>query len=135
MNEATLRDFFTGAASINALVADLHGAIVADGSCVARHPIVDMEGEFTVLPSHLASLCDAFLSGALTPTDVRAIGFCIVASDNFDYDTDCDDGARVADVAVDWSTPEIKFPIDTENVAKWKLYLETGNDTLRHRGA
>ena len=135
MNEATLRDFFTGDASLGVLVADLHGAIVAGGSCVARHSIVDMGGEFTVLPQHLASICDAFLSGNLTAADLRAIGFCVVASDNFDFDTDCDDGARVADVAIDWSTPEINFPIDAEYVAKWKLYLETGTDTLRHRDA
>ncbi|TWT81665.1 hypothetical protein CA13_31180 [Planctomycetes bacterium CA13] len=135
MNESTLRDFFSGDASLQELVADLHGAITDDGHGVRRHAIVDMDTEFVVLSSHLARICDAFLAGSLNHDDLRAIGFCIVASDNFDYDTDCDDGARVADVAIDWSTPEINFPIDSDHVAKWKLYLETGADTLRHRDA
>ncbi|MEM6471875.1 MAG: hypothetical protein AAF802_20110 [Planctomycetota bacterium] len=134
MNEATLRDFFVGDATLSELVADLRGTI-SHGSDVMRHAIIDMDTEFAVQSSHLARICDAFLDGTLNHDDLCAIGFCIVASDNFDYDTDCDDGTRVADVAIDWSTPEINFPIDADHVAKWKHYLETGTDHLRNRDA
>ena len=96
MREAILRDFFTGGASIEDLVRDLQGAIISDGSCVARYPIVDMGGEFTVQSSHLIRICDAFADGHLKPDDLRSIGFCLIASDAFEWDADTPDGERVA---------------------------------------
>ena len=105
-------------------------AVVADGSSVARHPVVDMAGEFILQSSHLIKVCDAFLSGHLRPNDLRAIGFCLIASDAFECDAGTSDGERVTRVTNYRSSPEINFPINADNVAKWRDYLETGNDVF-----
>ena len=134
MREAILCDFFKGDTDALALAHDLRGAIASDGM-VARHPIVDMAGEFTVTAAHLVTLCDAILDGSIPPGDLRAIGFCLFASDAFEWDADTTDGERVAEVCNHWSSPEINFPLTMENVAKWKLYLDSGVDQLRCRDA
>ncbi len=131
MHEAVLRDFFSGTATVEVLADDLRGAMVKDGDSVVRHPIVDMTGDFTVVPSHLIALCDAFLAGHVKHDDLSAVGFCLFASEAFCWDSDTPDGARVADVANHWCSPEINFPIDEDHVQKWKTYLDTGGDELR----
>ncbi|HBE72266.1 MAG TPA: hypothetical protein DDW52_29380 [Planctomycetaceae bacterium] len=130
MHEAILCDFFTGDADAETLANDLRGAIISDG-LVACHPIVNMDREFAVTASHLAALCDAILKNTISPDDLRAIGFCLIASEAFEWDADTTDGERVAEVCNHWSSPEVHFPLTLENVQKWKLYLETGVDVLR----
>jgi len=134
MHEAILCDFFTGDTDAKSLADDLRGAIVSDGM-VARHPIVDMTGEFTVTAAHLVAVCDAVLAGAIPLDDLRAIGFCLFASEAFEWDAGTSDGERVAEVCDHWSSPEIDFPLTIENVEKWKLYLDSGVDQLRCRDA
>lgn len=53
-----------------------------------HHVIEDMEGEFEVRPEHLVSVCDAVLDDKVEAEYLRLIGFCIVASDAFEYDTE-----------------------------------------------
>jgi len=130
MHETVLRDFFTGSISVATLVDDLQDAIVSGGSSVVRHPIVDMPDAFDVRSSHLVAICDVFLDDKLKSDDLRAIGFCLIASESFEWDAETPDGERVADVTNHWSSPEINFPINSENVNKWRAYLETGNNTL-----
>ena len=103
MHEDVLRQFFEGGASAADLAHDLEGALVADGPSVTRHPIVDMVGAFEVQPHHLVRVCEAVLDGAIQPALLEAIGFCLVASDAFHWDSDSSDGGRVADVAYAWS--------------------------------
>lgn len=131
MHESVLRDFFTGTVSVEQLADDLRGALVKISRCVTRHPIVDMDADFSVSSSNMAALCDAFLAGKLGADDLHAIGFCLMASDHFTWDPDTSDGDRAAKVAHDWSCPEVNFPIDAEHVSRWKTYLETGVDRLR----
>src|SRR6266850_231968 len=100
MHEDVLRTFFKGEASAAALARDLEGALVLDGPSMTRHPIVDMVGDFEVRPHHL--------------------GFCLVASDAFHWNGDSPEGGRVAEVAHDWASPEINYPLTVSNVAAWR---------------
>jgi hypothetical protein len=123
MREAVLRDFFEGRLSAASLTRDLYGALVTENSRVTRHRIVDMAEEFEVRPAHLIMLCNAVLDGTVPIEQLKAIGFCLVASDAFHWDTNCPDGERVAEVAHDWSTPEINYPLTLANVAAWRGLL------------
>ena len=134
MHEAILCDFFTGNTDAQSLAEDLHATIDSDGM-ITRYSIVDMTGEFTVTTTHLMSVCDAILEGDIQPTVLRAIGFCLIASNAFEWDADTTDGERVAEICNHWSAPEINFPLTIENAEKWKQYLDSGNDQLRLRDA
>jgi len=123
MREAILRDFFAGACDTAALAADLVDALVHVSPTEIRHPIEDMLEPFVVGPLHLARVCDAVLSQELRPDALRAIGFCLVASDSFEWDSDTPAGARVAEVAHDWSAPEINRPLTLRNVEHWRAHL------------
>ncbi len=74
---------------------------------VVRHPIENMPENFLVIPDHLVKLCDDVLSEKLSAESLQAIGFCLVASDHFEWGGDTDEGARVADTVLDWASPEI----------------------------
>jgi hypothetical protein len=123
MREEILRRFFEGAAEATDLARDLQGALAPDGPGMTRHPIVDMAEEFEVRPIHLVKVCDAVLDGSVQAELLEAIGFCLVASDTFHWDTDSPAGERVADVACDWSAPEINYPLTLPNVAAWRRRL------------
>jgi len=130
MKEATLRDFFVGASSTKVLRDDLVDALVRTSAVVTKHPIVDMKEDFQVSPEHLVRICDAFVKNELSADDLRAIGFCLVASSRFVWDGSDPLGERVANVASDWSAPEINYPITASNVEKWREYLVTGVNAL-----
>ena len=130
MREVVLRDFFAGAISGKELHADLVGALVRESPVVTNHPIVDMNEDFEVTPAHLLRVCDAFAENQLSPDDLQAIGFCLQASSRFTWDGSDRGGERVANVAADWSAPEINFPITAGNVQKWRAYLLTGTNLL-----
>ena len=123
MHEEVLRRFFEGVADPSDLARDLHGALVPDGPDVTRHPIVDMVEEFEVQPCHLVKVCDAVLDGSVSVDSLEAIGFCLVASDAFLWDSNSPGGERVADVAHDWSAPEVNYPLTLTNVAAWRRCL------------
>jgi hypothetical protein len=125
MKEQTLRDFFLGSVSSETLAADVGGPEV--GNQLTRYPISDMDEQFPVEPGHLVRVCDAFLEGELSGEQLRTIGFSLIASDNFEWDGDTTAGERVTAVANDWATPEINFPITSENVRRWRRYLISGN--------
>lgn len=81
------------------------------------------------------------LDDAVQPEFLEAIGFCLVASDAFHWNTDSPEGARVADVAIDWSAPDSNYPLTHTNVAAWRRRLlgeearfETERLTLRLSG-
>jgi hypothetical protein len=124
MTEKILRDFFLGSASPESLSADIGGPEV-EGQ-VRRYHISDMDEGFGVEPEHLVRVCDAFLEGKLSDEQLRTIGFCLIASDTFNWDGDTDAGERITSVAHDWAAPEINFPITSENVRRWRKYLISG---------
>src|SRR5688500_7221554 len=87
MHEEVLKQFFVGEAGSKTLADDLLGSVVEAGG-VTSHSITDMQNDFEVLPEHLMRLCDAVLNGEIDPKYLEAIGFCILASDHFEYDSD-----------------------------------------------
>lgn len=148
MHELILRRFFEGALSADELVLDLRGSIVPDNEYTYirdhyppeeaermikdlessefgghLHPIVDMPGEFEVLPEHLVKLCDAVLTGKIDPKYLHPIGFCLMASDAFHWDGDDPKGELVGDLAWEWSGPEVNYPLTLANVAEWRHKL------------
>jgi hypothetical protein len=129
MREAVLSDFFSGHLSVTELLADLVGTVTVRGD-IHEHRISESEGSFEVVPAHLVRVCDAVLAGDLPPSTLEAIGFCLVASDYFKYDTDTQDGDLVAQTANEWSSPEINYPLTMENVVKFRERLITGVDAF-----
>jgi hypothetical protein len=127
MREITLKEFFAGNLNAVALSTDLEGSLVTSG-IVTKHPIEDMDETFVVWPEHLTRLCDAVLSGDITPRALQAIGFCVVASDNFEYDTDTPEGDLVGETLMDWSAPDVNYPLTLDNVRKFRERLVTGKD-------
>ncbi|BCR04528.1 hypothetical protein DESUT3_15970 [Desulfuromonas versatilis] len=127
MKEAILKDFFLGRVSPEALKKDLIGAVESEGK-ISRQYIEDMDSEFEVKSAHLVRVCDAVLDGILDPMDLSTIGFCLMASDYFEFDTDTEDGARVADAAIDWADYLINYDLNKETTKKSKERLITGKN-------
>jgi len=127
MREEILKQFFTGDADVNVLVRDLKGSLITKGD-VTKHPIEDMSEPFQVLPEHLIRLCDAVLAAEINPKYLQAVGFCIITSDNFEYDTDTSEGDLVGETVSDWSAPMVHYPLTERNVEKFRHRLVTGED-------
>jgi hypothetical protein len=127
MREETLKEFFAGNVGAKELASDLKGSMVRTGT-MTRHPIENMTETFHVLPAHLTRVCDAVLRGDIEPKYLQAIGFCVVASDNFEYDTDTAEGELVGETLMNWSAPEINYPLTQANVRKFRERLTTGKD-------
>jgi hypothetical protein len=127
MREEILKQFFTGEVGTEALAEDLVGSMITKGD-VSKHPIEDMRESFQLGPKHLIRLCDAVLRDEIKPQYLQSIGFCIVASDNFEYDTDTAEGNLVGETLLDWSAPIINYPLTKTNVEKFRQRLVTGED-------
>ena len=134
MREEILKRFFVGEVGADTLAADLDGSMI-EGRDTTRHIIEDMEGEFEVRPEHLVSVCDVVLSGEIEAKYLRLIGFCIVASDAFEYNTDTPEGDLVGETVLDWSAPEANYPLTIENVRKFRERLVTGRNPFAVEGA
>jgi hypothetical protein len=129
MHEQTLRDFMAGTGTVAELRSDLEHAIVERGHGSYEHPIVPMVDAFELTPEHLVRLCDAVLAGELPPESLEPIGFCLIASDRFDWEDGAGRGALV-DTLNDWSSPQINYPLNSSTVAKFRHRLLTGEDTF-----
>lgn len=106
MKRQYLEITFLGSAMLPNFLPTRVGSMVRKESDV-RHPIENMSENFLVIPDHLVKLCDDVLSEKLSAESLQAIGFCLVASDHFEWGGDTDEGARVADTVLDWASPEI----------------------------
>ena len=127
MRELILKQFFAGEVSVTILAQDLVGSMVTKGD-MTKQPIEDMEQYFQIGPEHLIRLCDAVLRGEIEAKYLQAVGFCLVASDRFEFDTDSSEGNLVGESAYDWSCPEINYPLTLANVEKFRHRLLTGED-------
>jgi hypothetical protein len=121
--EIVLRDFFLGRATIAELCADLKDAVRNEGP-VQKYPILDMSEDYSVTCQDLIKLCDAVLAEELPPSALEPIGFCLIASDHFEWDSDDPDGEIVAETIADWAAPEINYPLTLENVRMFRERLE-----------
>lgn len=135
MHESVLRDYLLGQIGESRLSADLAGSIVQTSHDVFTHYVNEMDGDFQVDPPHLVKLCDAVLSGDLSPNNLEIIGYCLVTSDHFFWEQESKQGELVAETAYDWSSPEINFPLTQANVAKFRDRLLTGNNTFTRADA
>ena len=133
MTEQTLKGYFDGTVSADTLASDLKDSQVRTGyvtTSVHVIPISD-NGEYPVTRQHLIKLCNDTLRGPLTMIDLNTVAFALISSDYFHWDDTTKDGEIVADTLFDWDNPEINFPLTTDNLQLWKLYLETGKYTLQ----
>ena len=120
MKEAVLKDFFKGTVSTRELLNDLSGTLRSSRD-VKYYTIEDMAETFIVLPEHLVKLCDVVIDGDLDPYDLHPIGFCIVASDYFEWD-------EVYETVLDWANYNINYKLTIDTVRKFRLRLVTGKD-------
>jgi hypothetical protein len=127
MKEDILRDFFDGNASPQELKEDIEGS-VESLSKTERHHIEDMSGEYNVTAKHLVSVCDKVIDGYLDPMDLHIIGFCLMSSNHFQFNTDEVDGSRVADAAIDWSDYLANYKLTIETAKKFKERLLSGTN-------
>ena len=134
MHEEILKRFFLGEASARELADDLAGSLV-ERRDVTHHPIKDMCDDFEVQPEHLVRVCEAVLGGEIEAKYLEAIGFCILASDHFEYDTDTPEGELVGETVFDWSEPRVNHPLTIENVRKFRERLVTGGNPFAEEGA
>ncbi len=128
MREAILRDLFLGLCSVQQLRDDLEGSVERSAD-TSQYDIEDMDTDFEVKPEHLIALCDAVLSGELPPESLQAVGFCLISSDHFGWDSDTEPGSRVAATVHDWSSPETRDPLTMENIRKFRERLSPGRDS------
>ena len=82
-------------------------------------------GEYIITKKHLLKLCDDTLVGNLKFNHLTIISFSLIFSDYFYWISD-----EVGKVISDWDTQNINFPISTDNLKLWKIYLETSNYNL-----
>jgi hypothetical protein len=121
LREETLKRFFLGEVAASDLAKDVAGSTKRFDSIASRVDIEDMETEFCVTRSMLSSLVDAVLHGSLPPDALETVGFTLMASDKFAWDGDADD--VLANVIADWSCPDVNYPLNLENVAKFRAWL------------
>jgi hypothetical protein len=131
MKTSVLKQFFDGGCDSAALAKDLEGTTVQTSLDVQRHRMNDdLDAEYEVSPDHLVKVCDAFLAGEITPQMIEEIGFGMIASDHFSWDTDMIPGAYVAETLHDWAAPEVNYRISNETISKFRHYLLTGERTF-----
>ena len=121
MREEILRRFFLGEVTGTELAKDIAGSEKRLDEIAIAVEIEDMAGELAVTRRMLMALCDAVLSGSLPPDALGTIGFALMASDKFSWNTDDDE--LVSDAIADWSAPEISFPLTIENVKRFRTWL------------
>ena len=131
MRTSVLKAFFEGNCDSSTLVKDVEGAVTQTSLDVFTFRIEDdFSDNFTVDPEHLLKLCDAFLAGDVTAQLIEDIAFGLIASDNFDWDSETERGARVAEVLNNWDSPAINYPITSTSIKKFRRYLLTGENTF-----
>ena len=134
MKELVLRHFFEGHASAHELAADAEGAferrVDSAGTVFNRLRSTPMSEDFAVSASHVARLVEVVQAGQVSLDSLDAICFCLEASDHFVWDTDTEDGERVARALFWLGTPEINYPLTPLVLEKIRRYLLRGENTL-----
>ena len=130
MHESVLRDFLIGSQPASALKKDLAGVVVQTSSDVFTQYVTPMKEELVVSREHVLRLCDAVLEGSLAPEDLEPIAFCLIASEQFQFEESMPDNERVLDTLHDWDSPEINYVLTHATVEKFKKRLLTGENTF-----
>ena len=129
MKEQVLLKYLQNEIPVAELAADLKGAQRKTSYDVTTVYVDQMktEGEFQVTREHLLLLCNEAIDSKLAPEDLNTIAFTVFTSEFFTHDEDDEIADRVL---FEWDNPEIGFPLTIENLKKWKLLLESGEDTF-----
>jgi len=122
VKEATLRDFFYGAVSLDQLAAEVRAAVEPLSGTGRRVHIQDLPADesVTITAAMLVRLCDAVLAGDLPGPALETIAFAIVASDHLRWD---EDDELVGRVLFDWASPEINWELTSSNVRMFRDWL------------
>lgn len=88
-----------------------------DGVRVNIH-VREMRRDFVITRDMLIRLCDAARERQLSPVSLRAVAFAILASDHFEWHDEL-----VAEVLHDWSSPEVNYSLDPDNLERFRAWL------------
>jgi len=131
MTEQKLKEYFENILTAEQLSLDLKDSQKRTSHDVTAVYIDDMKtGDFEVKKEHILKLCDDAILGKLLPTDLNTIGFALMASNYFFWESDTDDGKLIGDVVLEWDSPEIGYDLTLKNIKLWKEYLLTGKYRL-----
>jgi hypothetical protein len=130
MNAVLVRDFFLGKVTAPQLARNLADAFERVSKQSSRLRMQDLNEDFEVRPEHLVRLCDAVMNGSLPPPTLEAIGFGLIASDFFTWDSNTPEGWRVGQALHDWASPQVNFALTKETASKFRERLISGEDTF-----
>ena len=126
--------YFEGEATAAELAEDIVGSVTVsgrrDGPAIRHYRCEDMVVDYTLTPANLVQLIDAVLAKDITSDDLDVIGFCLEASEHFEWDSATPEGERVAETLFWLANPEINYPLTPEVLAKIRRYLLEGENTL-----
>jgi len=131
MNELILKKYFENKVSAKQLAKNLKGSQQKTGYDTTSVHIESIEnGEFKVEKEHLIRLCNDYLKEYLNSEDINTIGFALMCSDFFYWDSETKSGEIIAQVIENWDNENIGYDINRKNIQLWKEYIETGNYCL-----
>ena len=132
MKEQVLLEYFEDKVSVETLADDLKDSQRKTGfdtTSVYINPL-EKEGSFIVTKTHLLQLCKEVIQGKLSFENLNTIAFAVITSEYFIYD---ENDEIVDRVLFEWDNPEIGFPLNIDNIKKWKDLLELGVDSFNPR--
>ena len=131
MKESTLRNFFDGEIPARDLAKEIQNSRKNISHDTTSHFVERQEnGEFEIQKEHLILLCEEFLNGYLSGSDLNSIAFILMCSDFFWWDPDTETGEIIGQVVWDWDNEIIGHDINEKNVQLWKQFLESGEYRL-----
>jgi hypothetical protein len=142
VNEQVLADFLRGSVTARELGPVLLAARVSPDSPSLRsssnYRVTPLLRPVNVTVVDIDRLVASVEAGLLTEEQVGIAAFLLEAGiDRFLWDTDTNDGERVADVLFWLGMPAINYPLTPEILGAMRLYLRTGQYSmgLTPRGA
>lgn len=131
MTEQKLKEYLENKLTADQLSLDLKDSQKRTGYDVTTVYIDTLkEGGFEIKKEHLIKLCNDIISEKLSMIDLNTIGFALIASEHFHWDSDSPDGEIIGNVIFDFDNPEIGYDLTIKNVLLWKEYLLTGEYRL-----
>ncbi len=136
MNEQLLADFLKGEATAEDLgPALLHARLAPDDPrfrTSANYTVAPLSQTVEVSAAEIDRLVAALEGGRLTAEQAGIAAFLLESAiERFIWDTDTPDGERVANVLFWLGMPGINYPLTSDNLAAMRLYLRTGEQTMR----
>ncbi len=118
MREDTIAKLCVRELDAHTLDAETFAAVEKRDAIVSRIHIRDMEQSFPLKREHILRLCEAGITGTISPSSLTTIAFALLASDRFEWDDEI-----ISEVLYDWSAPEINYPLNRETLTMNKEWL------------